>query len=69
MSRAATLHVPGILLRVFPNGPITATVPSFLSGRRGEREWVVVPFLSILLKGSFFNSTKLSAAIRRAAFR
>ena len=51
---AATLHVPGIFVRVSANGPITAIVPVAFRGR----VWL-----------SFFKSTKLSEAMRRAASR
>ena len=51
---AATLHVPGMLLRLSAKGPTTAIVPFFASGS-------TLP--------SFFNSTKLSEAVLRAMAR
>ena len=51
---AATLHVPGILLRLSAKGPTTAMVPFFARG-------------STLF--SFFKRTKLSEAVLRAIAR
>ena len=51
---AATLQVPGILLRLSANGPTTAIVPFLASGS-------TLP--------SFFSNTKLSEAILRATAR
>ena len=61
-STAATLHVPGIFVRLLASGPITAILPLGLKGNSG----FPLGFPSGL---SFFNKTKLSAAILRAASR
>ena len=61
---AATLQVPGIFVRLSANGPITAMLPFGLKGSKGSGATPGRPGT-----GSFFKSTKLSAAILRAASR